>query len=265
MICNVCGSDEWVLRRCYRGADKYEKFVGIPEPVLRQWMRCNRCGVFKCRHNYDIDLLKPIYTNGYRSEEFRKESIEETFQKVAKLPPDESENTYRVRWLKDMVSPTTLLDIGSGFGIFPYTMKWHGYEVSCIEPNEDSALFIEKNLGIDCLPLFFGEDLEVISYPKPGIISMIHVLEHTKDPESFLRDAQKVCNGKLFVEVPDAVEFEYLEPEHDEFNSCHLFFFTVPSLVQLVDASGFQVTDVHRVKTKTRNLSRIMLLADVKQ
>jgi hypothetical protein len=260
MICNVCGSNEWVPRRCYRGADKYEKFVGIPEPVFRQWMRCNRCGLFKCHHNYDTDLLKPIYTNGYRSEEFRNESIEETFQKVAKLPPDESENIYRVRWLKDRVSPTTLLDIGSGFGIFPYTMKWHGFDATCWEPNIDSAKFIENKLNLRTFCDFFGP----IVGERWKIVSMVHVLEHVKDPEGFLFWGREICNGKLFVEVPDAIEFEYLPREHDEFNSCHLYFFTVASLVRLVDASGFQVTDVHRVRTKTRNLSRIMLLADVR-
>jgi 2-polyprenyl-3-methyl-5-hydroxy-6-metoxy-1,4-benzoquinol methylase len=92
---------------------------------------------------------------------------------------------------------------------------------------------------------------------------MIHILEHVADPDGFLYLAKECLmpKGKLYVEVPDAVEFDYLPETHDEFNSCHVHFFDAPTLYKLVEAAGFRVEDIHRVRYKKRDLSRILVLA----
>ena len=263
MICKVCGSTKWLRIRQYNKPDKYESYVGIGPPVCRRWMRCLSCGLYQAFRSYPLEKLLPIYTDGYRSGDFRGETIEETFQRIVDLPPEESENVYRIRWLTQRISRCSLLDIGSGFGIFPYVMKLRGYASFCIEPNEQSSTFIQKHLGLPCLPEFFAN---TVYEPKAfDCVSVIHVLEHIEDPESFLVDVKKVLkpDGKLFVEVPDAVEFDYLSDGHDEFNSCHTLFFDVPTLYRLVEYSGFKVKDVHRVHHEKRNLSRILMLAEV--
>jgi SAM-dependent methyltransferase len=268
MICPVCGHDKWSFERRYNARDKYEKWCGIPEPICRAWYQCVFCGLLKVHHSYDVSLLEPIYTNGYRAKSFRGSSIEQEFQKIIDLPYRESENKQRVNWLQQFLRGGTMLDVGSGLGVFPYeiaclcTKSFRSCHVKTIEPNKDSAAFIRTNLGYD----------SVESYYEPGLynqrfnwITCIHVLEHQKKPEDMLLDFKKDLkeDGKIFIEVPDAHEFEYLDKDHDEFNSTHLYFFSYNSLAKLVESCGYKVTDMRRVHTKARNLSRIMMVAEV--
>jgi SAM-dependent methyltransferase len=201
-----------------------------------------------------------MYREGYRAEDFRGKTIKQAFDEIMNLG-GKSENFYRIYWLQHKLRPKFgtgyLLDIGSGFGIFPNEMKNFGYDVTCIEPNEDSRNFIENELEIDCYDKF-DPGIHIAS----DIVSIIHVLEHMQDPEVFLYEARKalVSRGVLFIEVPDSVEFNYLPKDSDEFNSLHLHFFNVANLYNLVERCGFNVTDIHRVHYTERDLRRILLL-----
>ena len=116
-----------------------------------------------------------------------------------------------------------------------------------------------KELGFECIdgdpsPNYFG---------RFGLVTMVHVLEHTQSPGLFLNAHKKYLShhGILFIEVPDAVEFDSLGKHHDEFNSCHLHFFTIPSLSTIVERSGYKVFKIESVFHNARGLSRIRLLA----
>jgi 2-polyprenyl-3-methyl-5-hydroxy-6-metoxy-1,4-benzoquinol methylase len=197
-----------------------------------------------------VSLLEPIYTNGYRAKSFRGSSIEQEFQKIIDLPYGESENKQRVNWLGQfMTGREVLLDVGAGLGVFLYELQSMNpaMNVSGIEPNKDSEKFI-NSLGIPCIRRFYS------SHANPPVdwITCIHVLEHQKKPEDMLLDFKKdlTRDGKIFIEVPDAHEFEYLDKNHDEFNSTHLYFFSYNSLAKLVESCGYKVTDMRRVHTR---------------
>jgi hypothetical protein len=85
-----------------------------------------------------------------------------------------------------------------------------------------------------------------------------------EDPEEMLMQfhVDLVPGGKIFIEVPDAKEFDYLPSDHDEFNSTHIHFFTPCNLFRLVECCDYTVTDMRMVRTKERDLSRIMLVAE---
>ena len=250
MNCKVCGSNGWLNNSSITEPDKYEKWMGIKD-VKRCWRKCLGCGLWHHRRNYPLENLEKIYENGYRHPNFRGETIDETFRKVFYNP---SENKKRVDWLKRVVGiPTTLLDIGSGFGIFPLTMSWDT-TVYCVESNEDSIKFIGEKLNLLCT--------KNMPDKKFDMISTIHVLEHIEDPVEFLSGLHKYLkkDGKLFIEVPDAIEFERLPPVHDEFNSCHTHFYDVSTLCRVLARSVYDVTDIHREYYKERNLHRIMVV-----
>lgn len=265
MLCKLCGNMKWVTIKHYNRPDKYESWCGIGTPMARQWMRCFYCGFYQARRSYPLSQLDKIYTDGYRNKDFRDETIDETFNRIASLPHGESENSYRVNWMRERIEPAKwVLDIGSGFGIFPYTLKHLGYMVHCVEPNEESAEFIKNRLCMECYEGFFP--MAEIQANRYDLVSMVHVLEHAENPDLFLGDAVLPLKdgGKVFIEVPDAVEFSYLPNDHDEFNSCHTSFFDVRSLCDLLDICKLNLTDVHRIRHKTRNLSRIMVIAEKK-
>lgn len=253
MKCALCGSNDFTPSHFYSKPDRYEELVGLTE-IERSWEYC-RCGLFQQRRNYDLSELEKIYQKDYRDPEFRGETIQQSFDRIMAI--ENSENDDRAKWLTDRHTPRTLLDIGSGIGVFPYAMKEKGVSVWCTEENTYSVEFI-NSLGITCvknIPPYMLSD----AMGHYEMVSIVHVLEHIQDPVSFLKDLKKVLHGdgRLFVEVPDAEAFNGLNPDHDDFNSCHTHSYDVSTLYRMLRKAKFDVIDINRVSYPERKLKRI--------
>lgn len=245
LICKSVNAQECIQE--YLNWDKYEKYIGIDD-IYRHWWKCGNCGHYSQSRNYPLEKLEKIYQHGYRDEAFRGKTIQQQHGGV-----DGSENLIRVDWFLKHTSPGTLLDIGSGLGIFPESLTQHKYSVQCQEENELSRKFITEQLGFPCHAELPNQKFE--------IVSLVHVLEHIEKPDEFLARLRKMVTCNLFVEVPDAREFAYLPKAHDEFNSCHLWFFTLQNLITLIERNGFTVVEASRKFYPQRELSRILVVA----
>jgi len=257
--CLICGRFGLNTIYSYGQPDKYEKWCGLKHHI-RFWQQCENCGFYQSWRSYHPDELSPVYIDGYRDTGFRHENIKDVFIKVSSLPNSQSENYYRTQWFKNHIGfgNGDALDIGSGFGIWPLALDRMGWNVQCIEPNKESVEFISNELGLPCHDSFFDSGLG----KHWDVVSIVHVLEHIKEIDSFLTKIFRILksDGRLFIEVPDAVEFDYLPKTHDEFNSCHLWFFDLCSLQRVLHRNGFTIEHAHRVYYENRNLSRIMVL-----
>lgn len=252
MACLICGGKNAQQLVCeYKKPDKYEQWMGITD-VHRTWWACKNCGHYHQTRNYDLKQLEGIYKKGYRDKEFRGESISQAFDRITKIPWNESENKQRVDWFTTRTHTESTIDIGSGIGVFPYLLKDFGYPVECVEENEESIKFLDGK-GFICWN-------EIPDMPYWNV-SLLHVLEHIEDPDLFLSRIKKICRRHLFIEVPDAREFEMLPIDNDEFNSCHLWFFTLQNLITLIERNGFTVRDTARQFYRQRKLSRILVMA----
>jgi hypothetical protein len=257
MACLICGSrnaSEMVFK--YDEPDKYELWMGIKKPH-REWRRCGLCGLYSQYRNYPLSVLEPIYKSGYRDPGFRSETIAQAFERINAIPTELSENAQRCEWLNDVLPLTeaTLLDIGAGIGVFAHAMSKE-WQVACIEENIYSIDFINNVLMIPCFP-----NMHVSACGMYDLVSCVHVLEHISKPVEFLESIKPHCGDYLFVEVPDAKEFQVLPSNHDDFNSCHEWFFTLSTLAALLEKAGFEVMDASRKFYPERSLSRIMVLA----
>lgn len=250
MTCYLCGGKIFRVLFDYAEPDKYERWMGL-ENVSRQWGKCLECGLVQSFRNYPLEKLEAIYRNGYRHPAFRGETIGETFQKIMAIPM--SENSQRCEWLNEKTELGKVLDIGSGLGVFPVVMEGMGYTVDCVEENCDSIQFL-TGMGFDCYSKAPNK--------RYDIVSLIHVLEHIEDPIPFLRGLKSNFGKWLFIEVPDAKEFEYLPKDHDEFNSCHVKFYSRETLTDLLKRSGYRVSYMDTQHYADRNLSRILTLCE---
>lgn len=248
MKCIICDSTKFEEIHLYTTPDKYEKYMGI-ENVDRDWARCLQCGHYQQGRNYPLADLEKIYEKEYRSFHFRGETIKQAHDKVIKNR--NNENTPRCEWFMENIGDVkTILDFGSGLGVFPEFLSNRGYLVDCVEANEYSRQFIEDEIGLPC---YHSNPAEMYD-----VVTLVHVLEHIEKPEDFLPFFH---TKKLFIEVPDAIEFELLDKNHDEFNSCHCHFFTEGNLEALLKQCGYKVTAAHDIHYKERNLSRIWMIA----
>jgi len=260
MKCYLCGNDRFKPIYSYNEPDKYLKAIGLIQ-CSRTWWHCKQCGLYFNNNGLIQKQLEDVYLR-YRDSEMRGTSVAEEFERIQALPV--SENRLRCIWVTINIAdkrPQSMLDIGSGLGVFPYEMKKAIPHVCCIEPEAESATFINNKLNINCFNGFYKKGM----FGESELVTLVHVLEHFKDPIGTLKDIKEhdlKPNGTLFIEVPDAEEFEYLDKQHDEFNSLHLWFFTVGTLDRILRKAGFISYRFERVKYKERNLSRIRCLAD---
>ena len=262
MNCIICNNEvgDSVFR--YDKPDKYEEWMGIID-VLRGWYKCDCCGFYQSWRDYPLADLQKIYTEGYRDPKFRGETIRETYEKIMNLPLENSENAERFKWFIHHITQKTgcnVLDIGSGLGVWPDVLDKAGYNVWCMENNKESIDFIRNELKIKCVD-------ELPTYAKFDIITCLHVLEHIEDPKSFLASIKVMMKngGELFIEVPDAVEFRYLEKDNNEFSSDHVWFFDLSTLNRLAESCGFEIIHAYRSYYKERQLSRVLTILKQKR
>jgi SAM-dependent methyltransferase len=255
MSCYLCESTR-TFPIMLLDADIYEESIGIKHD-RRHWYKCEACGLCVQDNILTDKDLERIYS-AYRNTSMRGKTVKEEFDRIVSI--QYSENKDRVaQLLVDGFEGGSLLDIGSGLGVFPYEIKPYMKEVFCIEPNSDSVDFI-NSLGIKCHQGYYRPK---IFKRKFDYISIVHVLEHQRNPIKFLSDVASELEegGTVYIEVPDAIEFEYLDRNHDEFNSTHLWMFDVPTLDRICRKAGLKPYLIRRTKYGERNLSRIRLLA----
>lgn len=273
--CLICKSKNYHILFNYDFPDQYELAVGVKnENYNRKWVKCKECDFCYSIYSRDEEIINKIYQSSYRSanSSWRKQSPEDLFKKIIKLPDNESETKLRVDWIKKNITsileseiiisknpPFNLLDIGGGSGVFAYKFQegdknWISH---VIDPDEN-AEFIISQLKI---PLFKGYYYPNKFDKKFDLISLIYILEHLNNPISFLNNIKKDMNSNAFVyiEVPDALSFKYKDKADDIFNSCHLWMFNPNTLIRLLNECRFQVFCLNRIKTKRGHYALMLL------
>jgi SAM-dependent methyltransferase len=251
----ICGGEPEKTKFWYRKPDKYEKYVmpGLEklENIKRMWVKCKKCGFYWQIRNYPLEQLTEIYKFDYRSECFRGEWIDQTFERIMGYKNSENDQRYEWFWSHTQYIDS-VLDIGSGLGVWPALLYKKGYSIVCTEENEISRSYINSRLGFGCY-----KSLDDVG-------ELIHVLEHIEDVNSFLTEvrAHLKPQGILFVEVPDNIEFLQLDKDHDEFNSCHLWHFDIESLCRVMKRNKFNPRHIGRLTYDARGLSRILMICD---
>jgi SAM-dependent methyltransferase len=246
----------------YQKPDQYEIAVGVNEDFyFRKWVKCNFCSLNFSIYSRPRNALDYLYENLYRKKgavPWRKMTSKETFELINNLPAEKSETTSRVNFIKDKINKLILadlypkkntyqlLDIGGGTGIFAYKFKDKRWDSFIIDP-DISGKFVE-NYRVNFKQGWFSSS----SYNfKFDLISLIFVLEHVLEPSLLLKEIKKslLTNSLLYIEVPDEIAFEKVNPEDDIFNSCHLFMFNPNSLGLLLRQNGFELMSLDRIKT----------------
>jgi ubiquinone/menaquinone biosynthesis C-methylase UbiE len=225
---------------------------------LRYYYRCGECGHLIAKHKkYFFDNLyeKKYFESTYKS----KEKLNETFEKIKKLPPAKSDNYHRLKRIKKMVNTVLLkdkidlLDVGSGTGIFPIGMISEKYNITALEPNKESVEFIKikSNSKIETIQ---GDFLKIKAnkLKKYHLITFNKVLEHVEKPILFLKKSFKLLKKKnlIYVEVPDAfaINDKKKGKYRQEFGLGHHHVFTKKSLENILKLSNFKILSIRQIR-----------------
>ncbi len=136
-----------------------------------------------------------------------------------------------------------LLDIGCGTGAFLDTMRYAGWDITGLEPDETARKKATKLYNITPQPSH-----EIFGLPQNSFdaITMWHVLEHVHQLHEYIEQLKNMitANGKIFIAVPN---FTSHDAQH--YRSCwaaydvprHLYHFSPKSMDTLVKQHGLKI------------------------
>nr|WP_245168177.1 class I SAM-dependent methyltransferase [Desulfobaculum xiamenense] len=186
-----------------------------------------------------------------------EKGLEEAFTRIVSLPPERSDNVWRVARIISFAearyrssdpsgAALRLLDVGSGLGVFPHAMRQAGWNCMALDTDERLVAHARKAAGVlavcgDFLTLPGLEGFDAITFNK--------VLEHVADPVAMLAAAgEKLApGGFVYLEVPDGVSALADGPWREEFFVEHLHVFSCASVAIMAERAGFAPLAIERV------------------
>lgn len=207
--------------------------------------RCSSCGLGFLDPLPSEPEIASLYMQDYFADQYDKGVEPDTpdFAKRLRL------EGHRIRFFKGLKREGSVLDVGCGNGYFLAACRERGYQATGLDLSEWAVNYVRETLGIACLsgPL----DSVDLAGQVFDVITLWHVLEHTRDPRKTIITVgswlQK--NGILVLEVPnyEGTDAQRLREDWVGWQiPYHFYHFTPETLIRLLDVCGFRV-----IKKKT--------------
>ena len=222
------------------------------QPYKRRYLCCRLCGHWYSDHNMDLPNL---YSGAYVDSTYG-DRMRQTFDRILALPPEKSDNAGRVARILTFAASfflpgktPTLLDVGSGLGVFSYRMKEAGWRCTALDPDPRASEHARTVVGVESVTGdFMAIDAERLK--TFDVITFNKVLEHVEDPVPLLTQAATRLNpgGFVYVEVPDGEAAAVKGPGREEFFIEHHHVFSVISLAMMTSRTGFRIEALERLR-----------------
>lgn len=221
IACNLCGQKN-VFQLSLK--DRHGRYL--------RTVICRACGLIWSDPRPSEDDLKDFYATKYRQE---YKGIYKP--KTKHIHRDAVEAVKRYLFLKKIIKAgDKVLDVGSGSGVFVYTLAKLGFDAAGLEPDQDHSDFARDILHIDVTTGFI-QDMD----PKPcyDMVTLHHVLEHFSDPFQNLKTVWAILKpeGYLMVEVPNAQDIR--QDPKNRYHKAHLYTFNPETLEEILKKAGF--------------------------
>jgi 2-polyprenyl-3-methyl-5-hydroxy-6-metoxy-1,4-benzoquinol methylase len=223
--------------------------------------------------NLNKEINKLLLTNKFYVKRNRniKIKFERNYHGYIKDPDGnlrnlKKEKNFKLKQMKNIVSylkkrKGKILDVGCGHGwmLSALNNKWKKYGV-------EISKFASKSASKYCK--IFNGDLKNFKEKNFDVITALHIIEHHKKPESFLKLIKKKLKNKgiFILETPDfdcaaarkfGNNFRLLK------DKTHISLFSQDSLIRLVRNYGFEIIEINYPFFETpyfnkKNLLRIL-------
>lgn len=230
--CDLCGADDFN--------------IVFPKGVaqLHQIVRCKKCGLMYANPRELIDCERKDF-----NELVDFDTSSQYFQKQQIQLPD---NLCVLEVLNTLFPKRgKLLEIGSFAGIFLDQIRSAGWETTGIDPDRSPAEYARTHYNLNVVDGILPNDkLPVSAFDA---VVMLHVIEHMPSPSQNLKEIHSLLKpgGVLVIETPrfDSLMFKLLGRRERSLSNCngHIYFFTVPTLSELLKQNGFEVFRVDLV------------------
>jgi 2-polyprenyl-3-methyl-5-hydroxy-6-metoxy-1,4-benzoquinol methylase len=225
-------------------------------------VKCRNCGLIYVNPHPAEERLFNHYNEGYYAPWLKDQHSRRKMWK------------RRLKKVQHFKSEGRLLDVGCGYGDFLYEARQNDFEVYGTEISKYAVNYAKDNIGIEV----FEGVLKEADFADNffDVVTFWHILEHTTDPLSNLREAGRILkpDGILIVAVPNFQNYIYriaytvfkLRPPKfftQEDRELHLYFFSANTLKKMLEKAGFVPLkfdiDKERIMIRERILDMIAL------
>ncbi len=208
---------------------EWTEFISIPTGVVQQSLNvylCEGCGFIFLNPQPSAELLKHHYSNNY------KKLIEGD-----NLRYREQQAEFISFYIK---TRGKAFDLGCFDGTLLHYLKKAGWSVSGCDFNEMALEVASTRYGVQTQK--GGIDDVNLEDESQNLLSLVHVLEHMKDPNDFFLWSRRklVSGGHIYIVVPDA-ERMFSNSVYGFFSFSHLNYFTITTLGNYLKKHGFDI------------------------
>jgi len=251
--CPICNFNKFNLKFTYTKKPPIETDFKIKN-YYREYYECKDCSHWVSNFRISEKFYKKFYTK----QTYGKNYIDR-FNKIISLK-NKSDNYKRSNRIekfikRNIIQNVSILDVGSGLGVFPYEMSKKNYSIDALDPDQSMCKFMKKNLKINVHNMHFNN---FKLKKKFNLITFNKVLEHVTKPLSFLNRARKHLlkeNGIVYIEVPDTYQAKKISKLREEFCIEHINCFTRKSLLKMLDIANYKVLELTRIKEPSGKLT----------
>ncbi len=221
-------------------------------------VECNNCGFVYVNPPPDPAVLEKIYTREYFNNPAFDTLDTERYYGYDIYIEDKVniQKKFRkcLRYLKKYSKGGRLLDVGCATGFFLELARQEGWETKGVEASEFACEYAREKLGLEVIRSnLINAKFETQSF---DVVTMWDVIEHLLDPRSELLEVNRIMRmgGILGIITPD---IEALIPRVMGKNwlelrrvPAHLSFFSVRTLKQFLNRTGFELLDNRTIGKK---------------
>lgn len=262
--CEYCRSSQYRRIKSYDAPpDGETRFAAFSKGYSRTLWQCGGCNHVLNETPVDPDTL---YSTDYLDATYGNKFLA-TYERIMALPPEKSDNYQRVERIIEFFShhrgrsTGTLLDIGSGLGVFGSVMRERGWQITAVDPDERAVRHTREVVGANAI---HGHFMAIPARERFDLVTMNKVLEHVRDPVGFLARARDflIPGGLVYLEVPDGEAALLDSPEREEFFVEHRCAFSSISTAQLVRRSGYLLRRLDRVREPSTKYTLVAFIEE---
>lgn len=224
MTCPLCGGDSTCL---FMTSDRNRRLSHL----RFTYRRCERCGAIFLA-DPPPDLARYYPSNYYEAptlDELRRQAAAESF---------------RLGFVTRNVAQGHLVEVGAGHGTFAYAARIAGFDVTAVEMDSRSCVYLRDVVGVEAIQSDRPHDSLRDLRPTTAI-TFWHVLEHLREPWETLEAAAEILEpgGILVVATPnpDALQFRLLRGRWPHIDAPrHLYLIPAPLLAEHARCIGLE-------------------------
>jgi len=252
-FCVICNDKtEQKIKFEYFKKPKVEKKYNLfkNKKYYRYYSECVNCKHWNSNFKFNTNKF---YESSYNIKSYKDHKA--TFLKIINLKKKNSDNHYRSNRIKNFLdtkkkNKSIILDVGSGLGVFPYSMIKLGFKCDVIDPdiamvNHMKNVLKNKKKGIYCANFY-----RFNTKKKYDLLTLNKVLEHVENPVKFLLKAKKFLkdDGYIYMELPDIEEAKKDGKNREEFTIEHIQGFNFSSVNKTIQKIKMRLELFKRIK-----------------